>query len=91
MDPDESNYAQDDPAFQLYATEAANIIEGLRLGDGDGLNALPGRYQQSLRDRMYKAAADLAANNIGQDLFDQEIRAMVSIACFGLREVAEGE
>lgn len=91
MIPDEANYTQDDPEFQDYVAEAASMIEGLRLGDGDGIDALPGNYQQALRDRMDQALTGLATNAIGQDIFDKEIRTMVSIACIGLRELAEGE
>lgn len=87
----EANYVQDDPVYQPYAAEALNIIEALRQGDGDGLDALPGAYQTMLREQMEQALAAFAASEIGQDLFDLEVRKMVSVACIGLRELATGE
>lgn len=91
MIPDEANYVQDDPSYQPYAAEALNIIEALKRGDGDGLDALPGSYQTMLREQMEQALAAFTANEIGQDLFDLEVRKMVSVACIGLRELAVGE
>lgn len=87
---DEANYAQDDPAFAPYITDAAAIVEGLRHGDETELVRLPEQYQESLRARMAQRLNELQEEAIGRDEFDLEITKMVSVACIGLREVAEG-
>jgi len=83
-------YAQEKPEYQAFVGQAEQMIYGLMNGDTSGLSGLPPKYQEALRVRMNQRIYELDSGAISEGEFRLEVKKMISVACTGLGDRADG-